>query len=101
MIYWLIDRDVAQLGSAAALGAVGRRFKSCRPEVLRLGSTQEAPKGLNMGEDEIVARGKISCFLVAAHFGFERVTYNICLLGRRRIINCLRSLSNPELSSFR
>ncbi len=25
-------RDVAQLGSAAALGAVGRRFKSCRPE---------------------------------------------------------------------
>jgi hypothetical protein len=25
-------RDVAQLGSAAALGAVGRRFKSCRPD---------------------------------------------------------------------
>src|SRR5271155_69774 len=28
-------RDVAQLGSAAALGAVGRRFKSCRPESFR------------------------------------------------------------------
>ena len=28
------QRDVAQLGSAAALGAVGRRFKSCRPDSL-------------------------------------------------------------------
>lgn len=26
-------RDVAQLGSAAGLGPVGRRFESCRPEV--------------------------------------------------------------------
>lgn len=26
------DRDVAQLGSAVALGAIGRRFESCRPD---------------------------------------------------------------------
>lgn len=29
---------MAQLGSAAALGAVGRRFKSCRPEGFQFGS---------------------------------------------------------------
>lgn len=28
----MLHRDVAQLGSAAALGAVGRRFESCRPD---------------------------------------------------------------------
>ncbi len=29
----LLCRDVAQLGSAAALGAVGRRFESYRPDI--------------------------------------------------------------------
>lgn len=27
-----VPRDIAQLGSATALGAVGRRFKSCYPD---------------------------------------------------------------------
>ena len=30
------DRDVAQFGSASALGAGCRRFKSCRPEIFAL-----------------------------------------------------------------
>ena len=28
------ERGVAQLGSAGALGALGRRFESCRPDQL-------------------------------------------------------------------
>ena len=28
----LLKRGVAQLGSAGALGALGRRFESCRPD---------------------------------------------------------------------
>jgi hypothetical protein len=36
-----MSRDVAQLGSASALGAEGRRFESCHPDkersVVRLG----------------------------------------------------------------
>ena len=30
---WLKPRDVAQLGSAPALGAGCRRFKSCHPDI--------------------------------------------------------------------
>lgn len=33
-------RDVAQLGSASALGAEGRRFKSCHPDHVVLATTQ-------------------------------------------------------------
>ena len=29
------ERGVAQLGSAGALGALGRRFESCRPDHLK------------------------------------------------------------------
>ncbi len=31
-----ISRGVAQLGSAAGLGPVGRRFESYHPEIMRL-----------------------------------------------------------------
>ena len=38
VVIYCDERDVAQLGSAAALGAVGRRFKSCRPEIFKFGT---------------------------------------------------------------
>ena len=38
------ERGVAQLGSAGALGALGRRFESCRPDSLKPSHTREFPK---------------------------------------------------------
>ena len=35
------ERGVAQLGSAGALGALGRRFESCRPDHLKVSHTSE------------------------------------------------------------
>ena len=32
------ERGVAQLGSAGALGALGRRFESCRPDSIKTNS---------------------------------------------------------------
>ena len=41
VVVWNLQRDVAQFGSAPALGAGGRRFESCRPDqVLCAGVTQ-------------------------------------------------------------
>ena len=37
------ERGVAQLGSAGALGALGRRFESCRPDSLKPIHTSELP----------------------------------------------------------
>ncbi len=37
-------RGVAQLGSAGALGALGRRFESCRPDL----NLSECPKALGV-----------------------------------------------------
>ena len=38
------ERGVAQLGSAGALGALGRRFESCRPDHLKPSHTREFPR---------------------------------------------------------
>ena len=38
------ERGVAQLGSAGALGALGRRFESCRPDHLNPSYTSEFPR---------------------------------------------------------
>ena len=38
------ERGVAQLGSAGALGALGRRFESCRPDSLNPSHTNELPR---------------------------------------------------------
>ena len=38
------ERGVAQLGSAGALGALGRRFESCRPDSLNPSHTSELPR---------------------------------------------------------
>ena len=35
---------MAQLGSAGALGALGRRFESCRPDHLKPSHTSEFPR---------------------------------------------------------
>ena len=37
---------MAQLGSAGALGALGRRFESCRPDHLKPSYTSESPNSL-------------------------------------------------------
>ena len=39
-----MERGVAQLGSAGALGALGRRFESCRPDHLNPSYTREFPR---------------------------------------------------------
>ena len=38
------QRGVAQLGSAGALGALGRRFESCRPDHLKPSHIREFPR---------------------------------------------------------
>ena len=38
------ERGVAQLGSAGALGALGRRFESCRPDSSKPSYTREFPR---------------------------------------------------------
>ena len=39
-------RGVAQLGSAGALGALGRRFESCRPDHLKPSHRESFPDSL-------------------------------------------------------
>ena len=40
------ERGVAQLGSAGALGALGRRFESCRPDHLKTKSYKRVSQTL-------------------------------------------------------
>ena len=40
------ERGVAQLGSAGALGALGRRFESCRPDSIKTKSYKRVSQAL-------------------------------------------------------